>query len=329
MGSRLAQHCTQLGGEAFTELSASLNRFLDSNPKSVSELYATTTTPAESRLSVIPVSPSAYFKGVPVPLPALPPILDPSLAKIPFICKGSLGIEVTQREHANDSYERLEWYGDAYLQIIASRLLYQKYPQSNEGWLTETRSSLVKNETLAVYSLAYGFDERVRVPKDFAEAGAEKTKTWTKVLADVFEAYVAAIVESDKEHGFVTAERWLSILWAPSLPKANAEMLEDPLAKQNLAKKLVSPGAKLEYIEEVMPKQVKIPGKDDFQMGVYLTGWGWTREHLGSGRGPGKGVASVHAAMKALLNPTTAHAAAIKRVRDEKKKQEAQNPAPE
>ena len=50
---------------------------------------------------------------------------------------------------ALESNERLEFLGDAILDAVVSRRLYDDYPSASEGWLTEVRSLLVRNETLA------------------------------------------------------------------------------------------------------------------------------------------------------------------------------------
>jgi ribonuclease-3 len=55
---------------------------------------------------------------------------------------------------------------------------------------------------------------------------------------------------------------------------------------------------------------------------VYLTGWGWTHEHLGSGVGKSISDAGMRAASQALQNPLTAQIAAVKREYDEKAERE-------
>lgn len=92
----------------------------------------------------------------------------------------------TYKKH--DSYERLEFLGDAVLDLIAAEILFEKFPKANEGFLTKIRSKLVKGETLAKLSTELGI-------KDILELGdrSEQEKISKSILADAFESIVAAI----------------------------------------------------------------------------------------------------------------------------------------
>ena len=79
----------------------------------------------------------------------------------------------------------------------------------------------MKNETLADFSCLYGFHEKVKVDDIEGMAHSNKgNKGFNKILGDVFEAYVAAVVVSDVEEGFAIAEKWLTRLWVPKLEEA-------------------------------------------------------------------------------------------------------------
>jgi ribonuclease III len=86
--------------------------------------------------------------------------------------------------------ERLEFLGDAVLDLIISDLLLESYPDSHEGELTRMRAALVNEKTLAKLSLAIGVDECVRLGK-----GEERTggKNKASILSSTFEAIVAAL----------------------------------------------------------------------------------------------------------------------------------------
>ena len=56
---------------------------------------------------------------------------------------------------STDSYERLEFLGDAVLELAISTELYSRFPDADEGELTKTRSSLVRGETLAPVSYTH------------------------------------------------------------------------------------------------------------------------------------------------------------------------------
>ncbi|MCJ1428732.1 hypothetical protein MMC29_006643 [Sticta canariensis] len=257
------------------------------------------------------------------PLPQLPEILDKSLEDAPFTHQGTLRRNDT--EDVNISYERLEFLGDAYLEVIASRIIFHRYPFYSAGKLSQKRQSMVNNETLASFSLEYGFDKRARLPKSFQMAsGNDQRKSWTKVMGDIFEAYVAAVIVSDPENGFLTVESWLSKLWAPALSGGNDQDVHLN-AKVQLATKIMGKGVKISYLDDAQPGVFKKEGKILFQVGAYITGWGWEKAHLGSGKGWNKNEAGNMAATQAIANPLTAQIAAVKREFDLRTAEERKN----
>lgn len=262
-------------------------------------------------------------------LPPLPPILDPSLAARPFLHQGK-NVAGDQAKSVNANYERLEFVGDAYIELFATRLIYAQFPQLPAGRLSQLRESLVKNETLMEFSLAYKFDDRAQIPLshiNHIDGQKDRAKLWTKTLGDIFEAYVAAVILSDPMNGVATAEKWLAHLWAPKVRGEAYSPPENPNAKQDLAAKVMGKGIKLDYRDIGRPEAIKKEGKVWFSIGAFLTGWGWEDQHLGSGKGLSKGEAGARAAMRALQNPVTAHIAAAKREFDAKTRaqQEDQN----
>ncbi|KAF2474301.1 ribonuclease III [Lindgomyces ingoldianus] len=228
-------------------------------------------------------------------LPPLPPVIEPYLKEAVFTHK-SLNSDPSVTEKLN--YERLEFLGDAYIEIISSRLIYNRFAHLESGKQAQLRESLVKNETLALLSNAYGLGDRI------AHVGhLQHDKGWTKILADVFEAYVAAIILSDPDNGFKTAENWLAELWAVQLLEYKEKPLEDPNAREEIRKLLGGKGIALDYRMERDMEQTH--GVQRFFMGLYLTGWGYEDQWLGSGEGQNKAQASIHAAMDALKNNRT------------------------
>lgn len=159
-------------------------------------------------------------------LPPLPPI-KPQYQKTTF-CHKSL--YTTSRELATSdlTYERLEFLGDAYIELFASRLIYESYSHLPAGRMSQVRELLVKNETLAELSRSYGFHEKIAVGAEIAELVRDShgrgNKGYNKIVGDVFEAYVAAVVLSDFEgRGFEKAEAWCRDLWEAKLERAKME----------------------------------------------------------------------------------------------------------
>ena len=155
-------------------------------------------------------------------LPPLPPVEHGHLSTAPFTHKSTLSYNRTTST-TDLSYERLEFLGDAYIELIASRLIFERFPHLPAGQQSQLRELLVKNETLAEYSRAYGFEgriEAVAMGRMLEEGKGKGNKGFKKVMGDVFEAYVAAVVLSDVESGFAVVEKWLTALWAPKLVEA-------------------------------------------------------------------------------------------------------------
>lgn len=222
-------------------------------------------------------------------LPTLPPILDETLEKAVFTHPGL-------SNNNSATYDRLEILGDAYIELIATKLVWARFPAIPSGRISQIRELLVKNETLSEYATMYGMDSRASVPHGYLD----QPKRWTKTKGDIFEAYVAAIILSNSNNGFNIAEHWLTQLWLPRLMGLGSEK-SDLQAKEALAKKVMGKGIKLNYVDERAPILLK-GGLQTFFIGVYLTGWGWDKKHLGSGEGRNKAMAGDEAARQALLN---------------------------
>lgn len=221
-------------------------------------------------------------------LPSLPLISDRVLERAAFTHPGvNSNIEAT--------YDRLEILGDAYIELFATRLIWDKFHKIPSGQISQLRELLVKNDSLAQYALQYRLDSRANIPQDYVG----QPKRWTKTMGDIFESYVAAVVLSDPANGFSIAENWLRQLWLPKLKDASIPT-SSLNAKDALARKIMGKGVKLKYLDERTPTHEG--GKQTFFIGLYLSGWGWTNRYLGSGQGPNKAVAGNAAAEQVLNN---------------------------
>ncbi|KAF2653714.1 ribonuclease III [Lophiostoma macrostomum CBS 122681] len=232
-------------------------------------------------------------KGLP-PLPAIAPHLEEAV----FTHVSSQKQLVRGYNDGQVNYERLEFLGDANIELIATRPIYSHFPNLQASHMSELRELLVNNETLAGFSKAYNLPARLK-----HEQSMKDGKGWTKIMADLFEAYTAAVVLSDPENGFTTAETWLLELWSPVLLNYRAPIVQNPRARDDVNKLIMAPGIKVEYRME--RDMEMIAGKQKFFMGLYLTGWGFDDEWLGSGEAKSKAEACVHAATDALQNSMT------------------------
>lgn len=217
------------------------------------------------------------------------------------------------------TYDRLEVLGDAYIELISTRLIWENFPTLPAGKIAQARETMVKNETLAEYAIAYGFDRLLKTSSDIKSV----SKRWTKVMGDVFEAYVAAAIIADPKGGLQAVESWLTQLWLPKLAEVKVPLASVTLAqgskasfKDKLAATVMSRGIKLQYLEE-KPRQ-REGGLVTSFIGAYLTGWGYEKKLLGSGSGLSKSEAGNEAALNALNNkPLIDQIAAKKREYDQ------------
>ncbi|KAF9695112.1 hypothetical protein EKO04_007143 [Ascochyta lentis] len=262
-------------------------------------------------------------------LPPLPSIDEPHIHDAVFTHRSFIiknGEKGTYTDLELD-YERLEFLGDAYIELIASHALYSRFPHVDVPQLCSWRERLVENSMLGKFSEAYGFTDRLRHHNQWDR----NSKAWKKVVADVFEAYVAGIVLANPQNGYNIADEWLTELWAPQLLSFKEKIIEDPHAKNKLAALIVVNDIKLEYREERPMIYEKGSNLQKYFMGVYLTGWGYQNEWLGSGEGQNKANASSAAAADAIKknssvtqNAAKQKAELVAKRREEKAKAEAE-----
>ena len=97
---------------------------------------------------------------------------------------------LTHRSHSVDNNERLEFLGDAALDLVISELLYQSYSGQTEGSLSRMRSSLVKGNTLAELAKELDVGDYLILGKgENASGGRERLS----LLSDALEAMIGAI----------------------------------------------------------------------------------------------------------------------------------------
>lgn len=245
--------------------------------------------------------------------PSLPPVLDPKLAEEVFTHPG-LG--------QTYNYERLEWLGDAYLELIASSLIHQTFTQLRSGACSQLRERLIRNITLAEYFRHYDMPRRAKLPENFGDnrgvgRGRSKDKDLLKTQADMFEAYVAAVILSDPQQGLTKVVEWLKALWGRTIKediqkaeaarkRSEAQSTEtggtDASAKQRLSVKIVTKGVTIDYKDLPGEKKDKNLGLPLYTVGAYLTGYGEVGRLLAVGTALSKKDAGRKAAETALQN---------------------------
>ncbi len=148
------------------------------------------------------------------------PLLDP--ADIEFLegltgrpCR-SLAIYQTALTHRSvlhdlprdaehpDSNQRLEFLGDAVLDLLVSEHLFKKFPESDEGELSNNRSKIVNRKSLATFARSLGLGEHLIIGDS---TDKQRIRTSESALADALEALIGAIY---LDQGIAGAERFIA-----------------------------------------------------------------------------------------------------------------------
>lgn len=96
-------------------------------------------------------------------------------------------------EHPDENlkfYERIEFLGDAVLQLFVSEYIYKRYPQLPQGKLTRLRAAMVCEDSFSKFAKECHFDQYIRLGKGEEMAGARKRPG---LLCDIFESFVGAL----------------------------------------------------------------------------------------------------------------------------------------
>lgn len=227
-------------------------------------------------------------------LPELPKIKDAHLRARVFQHKSTSANKtyLAEQEIVLSHNERLEFLGDSVLNTLVTFILYEKFPFANEGVLSQIRSLLVSNKTLAEFSTQYGFDQSLRCKVD--EAALRNGKQ--KIYADIFEAYVGALA---MERGFELSEvqLWLLALMATKLSLAALEIKKSTPINKDAKTELYSlvGTASLHPIYKVVENGNGV--QELFKVQCIMED-----SVLGEGVAPGLRDAGLRAAMAALKN---------------------------
>lgn len=209
---------------------------------------------------------------------------DPSLLMKAFT-HSSYSNEKAQQGQVCESYERLEFLGDAVLQIVVAEFLYENFPNEDEGFLTKKRSINVDTKALSTVARNMGLEEFMLLG-----AGAKKDGIGNQdsTLEDVFEAMVGALyLDSGYEQLFTVLDRFYFTYVLDNI------LVDDKDHKSNL-QEFVQAGDKRPIKYKVVLEEGP-PHKKVFTVAVYMDGL-----EMGRGTGRSKKMAEQNAAKAAL-----------------------------
>ena len=182
--------------------------------------------------------------------------------------------------------ERLEFLGDAVLELVITEHLYKKYPQKPEGELTNWRASLVNAKMLSEIAKNLNFNNFLLLSKGEAK---ETGKARQYILANTFEAFVGAVY---LDRGYKKCEEFIKkclIVKLPDILKGN--LFKDAKSKfQEEAQEKVGITPTYKVMREWGPDHAK-----HFTIGVFLD-----KELVAEGEGFSKQEAEESAAKNAL-----------------------------
>lgn len=189
------------------------------------------------------------------------------------------------RKSVSEHNERLEFLGDAVLELVVTDFLFRNYDEA-EGILTSWRAALVRTESIGESGQLLGYEPLVRMSRG-EKQGSERARL--QILANAFEALIGAIY---LERGYDDAAAFITTHISSKLEGILAEgSWRDPKSHlQEVMQKVDGVTPRYVVIEEVGPDHDKL-----FTLGVYAG-----ERLVSKGTGPSKQAAQQEAAKAAL-----------------------------
>lgn len=190
------------------------------------------------------------------------------------------------REYAGSHNERLEFLGDAVLELAATDFLFKKFPAKPEGELTAYRAALVNTVSLAESAQVLGINDYLLLSKGESK---DTGRARDVILADAFEAIIGAIY---MDAGYAAAEAFIAknLFGKIDAVIANRSYQDAKSRFQELAQEKRGITPAYETLSEVGPDHDK-----RFTVGVYIG-----NEEIARGEGKSKQEGEQEAAQNAL-----------------------------
>lgn len=191
------------------------------------------------------------------------------------------------RKTVKEHNERLEFLGDAVLELIVTEYLYANY-QEPEGVLTNWRSALVRTESISSAADKHNFEPLLRLSRG-EKRGTARARA--QILANCYEAVIGALY---LDQGYEAAKKFItgSLLVTFSDILNSGSWVDAKSRLQELAQSEEGSTPVYKVLSEEGPDHEKV-----FSIGVFVNG-----KLLGEGSGPSKQAAQQEAAQAALTN---------------------------
>ena len=157
-----------------------------------------------------------------------------------FSDESLLGLALTHRSAGRPNNERLEFLGDALVNLVVAEMLFDARPRADEGELSRLRAQLVSEPALAERARELELGDDLKLGSGELKSGGFRRDS---ILADAFEALVAAIY---RDGGYETCRGWLQSRFERPLVEAGSPR-KDP--KTRLQEWLQARGLPLPHYE--------------------------------------------------------------------------------
>ncbi|MEZ0212671.1 MAG: ribonuclease III [Xanthobacteraceae bacterium] len=160
------------------------------------------------------------------------------------------------------SYQRLEFLGDHVLGLVVSDMLFQAFPDGDEGDLSRRLAELVCEEACAEVALEMGVAPYIRLGSGEAKAGGRKRQP---ILADIAESVLAAVY---LDGGFPAAQALVERFWRPRIAAARHAQRDPKTALQEWAQARGLPTPVYKLVERQGPDH-----SPEFRIAIELPGF--------------------------------------------------------
>ena len=180
-------------------------------------------------------------------------------------------------------YQRLEFLGDAVLEVTVSDFLYRNHPEMPEGDMTRLRSSLVCEPTLAFCARAFSLSDYILLGRGEEMQGSRYRDS---IVSDIFEAIIGAIyIDGGMEPAALHIKKYVLT------DIEHKQLFHDSKSRLQIMTQKTGDELSYEVIDESGPDH-----KKKYTVAVFING-----EKIACGTGSSKKSAEQHAAYEALL----------------------------
>ncbi|MBO0470038.1 ribonuclease III [Enterococcus sp. DIV0242_7C1] len=181
--------------------------------------------------------------------------------------------------------ERLEFLGDAVLELLVSQYLYQQFPEMPEGKLTKMRAAIVREDSLSKFAKECHFDQYILLGKGEENSGGRQRPA---LLCDLFEAFLGALYLDQKVGA---AKKFIAEVIFPKIDAgAFSHEMDHKTHLQEVLQRQGDVTIDYRLVNEEGPAHDRI-----FSIEVYVDG-----KLIGTGQGKSKKLAEQDAAERAL-----------------------------